>query len=74
MKKETNKDIIEETLENKIITTIMPEIKERVLKEENDIYIPSCQYFDYKEGDDLEEAIEDIINKTNLKNYIKLTE
>lgn len=42
--------------------------------EENDIYIPSCQYFDYNEGDDLEEAIEDIINKTNLKNYIKLTE
>ena len=42
--------------------------------EENDIYIPSCQFFDYKEGNDLEEAIEDIINKTNLKNYIKLTE
>ena len=37
MKKETNKDIIEETLENKIITTIMPEIKERVLKEIDDI-------------------------------------
>lgn len=37
MKKETNKDIIEETLENKIITTIMPEIKERVLKEVDDI-------------------------------------
>lgn len=42
--------------------------------EENDIYIPSCQYFDYKAGNDLEEAIEDIINTTNLKNYIKLTE
>lgn len=37
MKKETNKDIIEETLENKIITTIMPEIKERVLKEVDDL-------------------------------------
>lgn len=50
------------------------EICEVIGIEENDIYIPSCQYFDYKEGDDLEEAIEDIINKTNLKNYIKLTE
>lgn len=37
MKKENKKDIIEETLENKIITTIMPEIKERVLKEVDDI-------------------------------------
>lgn len=37
MKKETKKDIIEETLENKIVATIMPEIKERVLKEVDDI-------------------------------------
>lgn len=42
--------------------------------EENDIYIPSCQEFHYNAGDDLEQAIEAIINKTNLKNYIKLTE
>lgn len=50
------------------------EICEVIGVEENDVYIPSCQYFDYKARNDLEEAIEDIINKTNLKNYIKLTE
>lgn len=42
--------------------------------EENDIYIPSCQYFGYRKGDNLEKAVEKIINRTNLKNYIKLTE
>lgn len=33
MKMETNKDIIEETLESKIIERIMPEVKEKVMKE-----------------------------------------
>ena len=32
-KKETKKDIVEETLESKIIQTILPEIKEKVMKE-----------------------------------------
>lgn len=36
-KKETNKDIIEETLENKIVAAILPEIKEKILKELDDI-------------------------------------
>lgn len=36
-KNETNKDIIKETLENTIIESIMPEIKERVLKEVDNI-------------------------------------
>ena len=49
------------------------EIEKVLGVEENDIYIPSCQYFGYTEGDDLEEAIEKIIKGTNLKNYIKLT-
>lgn len=34
---EEKKDIIEETLENKIISSIMPEIKEQILKEVDDI-------------------------------------
>ena len=40
--------------------------------EENDIYIPSCQYFKYKAGSNLDEALEKIINRTNIKKYIKL--
>ena len=39
---------------------------------ENDIYIPSCQYFKYHTDDDLDKTIEKIINGTNLKKYIKL--
>lgn len=50
------------------------EIYEAIGVEENDIYIPSCQHFCYSKGDDLEEIIEKILEQTNLKNYIKLTE
>lgn len=42
--------------------------------EENDIYIPSCQTFKYRAGKDLDKTIQEIINGTNLRNYIKLTE
>lgn len=40
--------------------------------DENDIFIPSCQEFGFDAGDDIEETIEEIIDKTNLKNYIKI--
>lgn len=50
------------------------EIYEVIGIEESDIYIPSCQYFDFKEDDDLDEALKSIINKTNLKNYIQITD
>lgn len=48
--------------------------KEIIGIEEKDIYIPSCQEFKYKTGDDIEKTIEKIINETNLKNYIKLND
>jgi len=48
------------------------EIKKVIGVRENDIYIPSCQKFRYKAGSNLNEAIQKIINETNLKNYIKL--
>lgn len=50
------------------------ELYEIIGIEENDIYIPSCQYFKYKKGNDLDQTIKRIINETGLKNYIKLTE
>ena len=49
-------------------------IKDLIGLGENDIYIPSCQEFGYRAGNDLDEAIQKIINETNLKNYIKLSE
>lgn len=48
------------------------EIKNVIGINDNDIYIPSCQEFGYKAGNNLDETIEKIINRTNLKNYIKL--
>lgn len=37
MKKETKKDIIEETLENKIIESILPEVKNKVMQEVDEL-------------------------------------
>ena len=54
-------------------TTYDEEICQKIIKvEEGDIYIPSCQHFKYKIDKDLDGTIEEIINGTNLKNYIKL--
>lgn len=80
---ETNPDIKEGGWTNGYGTPILrefnfeanqKEIYKAIGIEENDIFIPSCQYFNYDARDDLENAIERIINGTNLKNYIKLTE
>ena len=54
------------------IRTWEKEIRDVIGIGNNDIYIPSCQEFGYKAGNDLDETIENIINRTNLRNYIKL--
>lgn len=39
---------------------------------DDDIYIPSCQKFNYSKNDGIDNTISHLINKTNLKKYIKL--
>ena len=79
--KETNPDIKEHSWIDGYGTPILrdfnyekhkKEIYQVIGIEDNDIYIPSCQEFNYRAGSDLDEALERIINQTNLKNYIKL--
>lgn len=48
------------------------EIKELLEIEDADIYIPSCQKMDYRQGQELDESLKEIIKRTNLKNYIDL--
>lgn len=40
--------------------------------EEDDVYVKSCQEYDYHCGDDLDETIEKLITSTNFNKYIEL--
>lgn len=39
---------------------------------DDDIFIPSCQKFNYSKNDSIDNTISHLINETNLKKYIKL--
>lgn len=53
--------------------TVNAGLKEIIDCDDTDIFVPSCQWFNYHEDEkDLEEIIQEIIQKTNFKNYIKL--
>ena len=46
-------------------------LKDALNLDDTDIYIPSCQYFDYHSGDNLDKIISKLIKCTNLHNYIR---
>lgn len=47
-----------------------PKINEFFNIDDTDIFIPSCQFFNYNKEQNLDETINNIISKTNLKNIL----